>query len=112
MRRRLVMAPALYAVEELAWEARRDARDEAARALTAGLSGARLERLDSLLETAGDAARSELVWLRSPPGAPFPDNFLRIVEKLRFLRGWGFRPRPPARSITTVSRAWPARGRG
>ena len=89
MRRRRIVAPALYAVEELAWEARRDAREGAARALTADLSGAQLERLDSLLETAGDAARSELVWLRQPPGAPSPDNFLRTVEKLRFLRGLG-----------------------
>ena len=98
IRRRRIVAPALYAVEELAWEARRDARDEAARALTADFSGARLGRLDSLLETAGDAARSELVWLRQPPGAPSPDNFLRIVEKLRFLRKLGLSP-GAARSV-------------
>ena len=29
------------------------------------------------------------MWLRQPPGAPSPDNFLKIVEKLRFLRSLG-----------------------
>ena len=92
MRRRRILAPALSAAEALAWEARRRAREEASRALTADLSGSQLERLDALLGTAADASRSELVWLRSPPGAPSPDNFLKVVEKLRFLRGLGLSP--------------------
>lgn len=89
MRRRRIAAPAISAAEGLAWEARRDAREEVARALTADLSGAWLEHLDALLETAPEATRSELVWLRQPPGAPSPDNFLKVVEKLRFLRELG-----------------------
>ena len=74
MRRRGVVAPAISAAEALAWEARRRAREEAARALTANLSAADLERLDGLLLTTRDTThgttRSELVWLRHPPGAP------------------------------------------
>jgi TnpA family transposase len=92
MRRRRIVAPALYAVQEVAWEARRDAREGAAQALTASLSAEQLARLDALLETAPDTSRSELVWLRSPPGAPSPDNFLKVVEKLRFLKGLGLPP--------------------
>ncbi|MDP9438195.1 MAG: Tn3 family transposase, partial [Actinomycetota bacterium] len=89
MRRRRVVAPAISATEALAWEARRRAREEAARALTADLTADQTGRLDSLLETADDATRSELVWLRQPPGAPSPNNFLKVIEKLRFLRGLG-----------------------
>jgi TnpA family transposase len=77
---------------------RRRAREEAARALTADLSEAQLGCLDSLLATAPDATRSELVWLRQPPGAPSPDNFLKVVEKLRFLRSLGLSPEA-ARSV-------------
>jgi hypothetical protein len=38
------------------------------------------------------------VWLRQPPGAPSPDNFLKVVEKLRFLRSLGLSPEA-ARSV-------------
>ncbi len=97
-RRRMIVAPAISAAETLAWEVRRRAREEAARALTADLSEAQLGCLDSLLATAPDATRSELVWLRQPPGAPSPDNFLKVVEKLRFLRSLGLSPEA-ARSV-------------
>ncbi len=94
----MIVAPAISAAEALAWEVRRRAREEAARALTADLSEAQLGCLDSLLATAPDATRSELVWLRQPPGAPSPDNFLKVVEKLRFLRSLGLSPEA-ARSV-------------
>ena len=32
------------------------------------------------------------MWLRSPPGAPSPDYFLKVIEKLRFLRELGLSP--------------------
>ncbi|MDP9411718.1 MAG: Tn3 family transposase [Actinomycetota bacterium] len=89
MRRRSIVVPALYAVERLAWEARREARSAVAEALVGGLSAGQLGVLDGLLVTAPDATRSALVWLRQPPGAPSPDNFLKVVEKLRFVRSLG-----------------------
>ena len=89
MRRRRIVVPALYAAERLAWEARREARANVAGSLVGGLSDEQLGALDGLLATAPDATRSALVWLRHPPGAPSPDNFLRVVEKLRFLRSLG-----------------------
>ncbi|MEJ7842920.1 MAG: DUF4158 domain-containing protein [Rubrobacter sp.] len=92
MRRRRIVAPALYAIEELAWEARRDAREGVAQALVGGLSDAELGCLDALLVTSPQATRSALVWLRQPPGAPSPDNFLKVVEKLKFVRALGLSP--------------------
>ena len=89
MRRRRIVAPALYAVEGVAWEARRDSRERTSSALVGGLSDGQILGLDSLLATARDAARSPLVWLRQPPGSPSPDNFLKVVEKLRFVRSLG-----------------------
>lgn len=82
MRRRRIVVPALYAVEELAWEVRRGAREEAARRLTASLSADRLLRLDELLITTDDETRSRLVWLRQPLGEPAPKNFDKVIEKL------------------------------
>jgi len=89
MRRRNIVVPALYAVEELAWEARREAREEVARRLTANLPADRLVRLDDLLMTESETTCSALVWLRQPPGEPAPKNFHKVVEKLQFVRSLG-----------------------
>ena len=112
MRRSRIVAPALYAVEELAWEARREARSRAAQALVGGLPPVRLAQLDGLLVTTQDASRSPLVWLRQSPGAPSPSNFLKVVEKLSFSAPWRCRRRPPARSTIIASRAWRPRAPG
>lgn len=86
MRRRAIVVPAMYAVEGLAWEARREARRAVAEALVGGLAREQLAQLDILLATPPEATRSPLVWLRQPPGAASPQNFLKIIEKLRFVR--------------------------
>lgn len=70
VRDRSVIAPALYTVEELAWEARREARQQAAWALVGNLTESQLAGLDDLLPVAQEATRSPLVWLRQPPGLP------------------------------------------
>lgn len=98
MRRRRIVVPALYAVEGLAWESRREARSAVAESLVGGLSARQLVGLDGLLTTASDATRSDLVWLRQPPGAPSPDNFLKVVEKLKFVRSLGL-PSEASRSV-------------
>jgi TnpA family transposase len=89
MRRRRIVAPAIYAVEELAWDARRQARETVAQTLLGDFSDEQLAKLDGLLTTAPEGTRSRLVWLRQPPGGPSPSNFVKIVEKLKFIRSLG-----------------------
>ena len=76
-------------MERLAWESRRRAHDLVERKLTEGLSEEQLERIDALLLTAPDTTRSELVWLRQPPGAPSPPNFQEVIGRLSFVRSLG-----------------------
>ncbi len=89
MRRRKIVIPGIYTVKRLAWESRRRAHALVERKLTDGLSEEQLERIDALLLTASDTTRSDLVWLRQPPGAPSPPNFQEVIERLSFVRSLG-----------------------
>ena len=64
MRRRQIIAPALYAVEGLAWEARRRAQGRVFDKLVKGLPEERLETLDSLLVVPEDEHETLLNSLR------------------------------------------------
>ena len=86
MRARGIVSPAIITVEELCWEARRDARESVLRRLTTGLSYEVRRRLDELLEVPSGESRAPLIWLREPPSSPGPKNFHKIVDKLDFVR--------------------------
>jgi hypothetical protein len=94
VRARNVVSPAITTVEEVCWEARRDARKSVLRKLTEGLSPEARVRLDGLLEVPPGGSRAPLVWLREPPSSPGPKNFRRIVDRLEFVRSLGLPPDP------------------
>lgn len=81
LRARGIVSPAITTVEELCWEARRDARESVLRKLTADLSPELRGRLDGLLEVPPGGSKAPLVWLREPPSSPGPKNFRKIVHK-------------------------------
>ena len=94
MRSRAVVSPAITTVEELCWEARRDARDSVLRKLTKDLLPEVRGRLDELLEVPLGESRAPLIWLREPPSSPGPKNFHKIVDKLAFVRNLGLPEEP------------------
>ena len=92
MRARAIVSPAIATVEELCWEARREARGSVLRRLTEGLSPEARARLDGLLVVPPGETRAPLIWLREPPSAPGPKNFHKIVDRLGFVRSLGLPP--------------------
>lgn len=98
MRARGIVSPAVTTVEELCWEARRDARESVLRKLTDDLSPEVRGKLDALLDVPPGESRAPLIWLREPPSSPGPKNFHKIVDKLDFVRDLGL-PREPAEGI-------------
>ena len=89
MRRREIIAPALYAVERLAWETRRRAQARVFGRFVADLEDEQLERLDSLLVVPDGEEETPLNRLRRPPGPPSPKNFKDVLDRLRFIRSLG-----------------------
>lgn len=86
MRRCKIIIPAISTVERLAWETRRRAQLAVYLELTRNLSSKQKQALDQLLVLQPDKNRTPLIWLRQPPGVPNPNNFLKVVEKLEFIR--------------------------
>ena len=89
MRARAIVSPAITTIEELCWEARRDARESVLRRLTKDLSPEVRGKLDGLLEVPPGESRAPLIWLREPPSSPGPKNFHKIIGKLDFIRDLG-----------------------
>ncbi|MBA2692397.1 MAG: DUF4158 domain-containing protein, partial [Rubrobacter sp.] len=89
MRARNIVAPALYAVERLGWEARNKARRAVFAQLTGNLSREQLRGLDELLLAPAGQDGTPLNWLRRPPGPPSAKNFKEVLERLEFLRSLG-----------------------
>jgi hypothetical protein len=79
-------------LERLAWETRRRAQQHVFTTLTASLSEAQGQQLDSLLVVPTGERRTSLVWLREPPGPAKAASFMKVIERLRFIRALGLDP--------------------
>lgn len=86
MRFRKIIIPAISTVERLAWEVRHRAQKLVCVELTKNLTQLQKIALDKLLLVAPDQKLTELIWLRQPPGQANPRNFLKVVERLEFIR--------------------------
>lgn len=86
MRARKIVAPALSTLERLAWEVRRRARLQVFTQLADSLTPAERQHLDQLLIPPPGRSQTQLAWLRQPPGPPTPGQFLKLIERLIFIR--------------------------
>ncbi len=89
MRDRQIIIPGITTVERLGWEVRRRAQQQVFRLLTEGLTDLQRTQLRALLTVPAASRQTLLVWLRQPPGAASPANFLKVVERLRWIRELG-----------------------
>lgn len=89
MRRKEIIAPALYALERLAWETRHRAQERVFSRFVFDLDNEKLQRLDALLVVPEGDEETPLNRLRRPPGPPSPKNFKDVLGRLKFVRGLG-----------------------
>jgi TnpA family transposase len=89
LRTRKVILPAVSTLERLCWETRRRAQQQVFTTLTHSLSEEQRRQLDALLVVPTDRRRTQLTWLREPPGPARPANFLKVVERLGVIRACG-----------------------
>jgi len=97
MRDRHIIIPGITTVERLGWEVRRRAELQVFRLLTEGLTDLQRTQLQALLTVPAASRQTLLVWLRQPPGAASPANFLKVVERLRWIRELGLDPQVTSR---------------
>lgn len=93
MRTRRIIIPALSTIERLGWETRRRAQRNVYRSLTEGLTDLQRTQLKAMLTIRAASHQTILVWLRQPPGAASPANFLKIIERLEWIGSLALDPR-------------------
>lgn len=92
LRARHVILPAISTLERLGWETRRRAQQQVFTTLTEGLSDERRMQLDALLVVLTDGRRTPLAWLHEPPRPAKPSSFLKVIERLQYIRSFGLDP--------------------
>lgn len=92
LRRRSLIAPGPFVIEQLVAAALIMAERHVAGQLTRNLSPAQTEALDALLTSKEGTPLSVLGWARQPPGAPGHKALARIVDQLTRLRAVGLDP--------------------
>jgi TnpA family transposase len=91
-RQRQIVVPSPAALERLCAELRNQARREAHRRLTQGLSAEQRQRLDALTQRQKETGQSWLTWLRQMPEAAKPTAMLGLIERLEHVRAIGIEP--------------------
>jgi hypothetical protein len=92
-----IILPAPAVIERAAIAGRARARKRAADALLAGVSAARLAKLDSLLAVDPTIGATPLAWLRNTPASPKAGNLCELLDRLRSVRDIGLPAEAAAR---------------
>lgn len=87
-----IVVPSPVALERLCAELRHQARREAQRRLTDGLSAEQRRRLDTLTHRRDSGGQTQLTWLRQMPEVARPATMLGLIERLEYVRGIGIAP--------------------
>ncbi|WP_243526888.1 Tn3 family transposase [Bacillus pseudomycoides] len=86
LRKRKIILPAMTTIERMVWEVRRRAEEKIFRLLSSSLTMEHIEKLNRLLLRMEDGPKTYLAWLREIPSSYSPDSFLKVVEKLEYIR--------------------------
>lgn len=97
MRTRQILIPGITTLERLGWEVRRRAQRQIYQGLTEGLTEIQRSQIQALLTVSPPASQTRLAWLRQPPGAASTASFLKLVERLRWIRELGLDPQVRSR---------------
>ena len=85
-RKQKVILPGMTVIERLVWEVRQRAEEKIFKHLVSALTADQMEKLDHTLSHMPESSKTYLAWLRDIPGTGSPDSFLKVIEKLEYIR--------------------------
>ncbi|MEX1028913.1 MAG: DUF4158 domain-containing protein [Paenibacillaceae bacterium] len=86
LRKQKIILPALTTLERMVWETRLRAEDKISRILISSLTPDQIAKLEIMLSHMPESSKTYLSWLREIPGSSSPDAFLKVIEKLDYVR--------------------------
>ncbi|MGM0878172.1 MAG: Tn3 family transposase [Bacillota bacterium] len=86
MKNQKIILPAMSTIERLVWQTRHRAEQKIYRILSRPLSSLQKERLILMTESTLDNGKTPLAWLKEIPGQSSPDAFLKVIERLEYVK--------------------------
>ena len=89
LRKNKIILPAITTLERMVWEARAMAEKKLFNTVSKSLTNEQKEKLEGIITSQhpSDSNKTILGWLKEPPGHPSPETFLKIIERLEYIRG-------------------------
>jgi TnpA family transposase len=84
-----IILPAITTLERIVWEARAMAEKKLFNTVSQSLTNEQKEKLEDIitLQHSSESNKTILDWLKEPPGHPSPETFLKVIERLEYIRG-------------------------
>ncbi|WP_199613867.1 Tn3 family transposase [Paenibacillus alkalitolerans] len=86
LRKRKIILPSMATIERVVWETRKRTEEKIFKLLSSSLTELQIAKLDRVLATMPESSKTYLAWLREIPGTSSPDSFLKVIEKLEYIR--------------------------
>ncbi len=86
LRKKKVILPSMATIERAVWEVRKRAEEKIFNILLTSLAPPQIKKLDLILSPMPNSSKTFLAWLKEVPGNFSPESFLRVIEKLEFIR--------------------------
>lgn len=88
LRKKKVILPAITTLENLVWEAKNKSERLVINIIVNSLNTIQRKKLDDIVFLHSEKLKGKTIlgWLKEPIGAPSPDNFLKVIEKLEYIR--------------------------
>ncbi|UYG98023.1 Tn3 family transposase [Cytobacillus firmus] len=89
LRRNKIILPAFTTLERMVWEARAMAEKKLFNMVNQSLTKKQKEKLEEVITSQhpSESNKTILGWLKEPPGHPSPETFLKVIERLEYIRG-------------------------
>lgn len=94
LRKNKIILPAITTLERMVWEARAMAERKLFNTISKSLSNDQKMKLEEIitLPHPSEPNKTILGWLKEPPGYPSPETFLKVIERLEYIRIMELKP--------------------
>lgn len=88
LREQKVILPAITTIEKLVWESKNESEKFVINTIINSLNQIQRKKLDDIVFLHSNKLKGKTIlgWLKEPIGAPSPDNFLKAIDKLEYIR--------------------------
>lgn len=88
LRKKKIILPAITTIEKLVWESKNESEKFVINKIINSLNQIQRKKLDDIVFLHSNKLKGKTIlgWLKEPIGAPSPDNFLKAIDKLEYIR--------------------------